>query len=188
MGFEWILRTSMRACSLGRGISIFRSNLEKLLIVKQTMGYFSYGTARPSTRNTFQVSEEQGPRCQVCWLPWSFSPGDFFLVLLRRHYLSHCLLFPCASVGRTWHKPFQGHQSRPFGWEVPSVSSAIWVRNNNKLRQLNRHDLAKILGLCLTFSKGTWISLSALVPSLNLLPPMASISSMKMMQGWWSLA
>ena len=33
-----------------------------------------------------------------------------------------------------------------------------------------------------------WISLSALVPSLNLLPPMASISSMKMMQGWWSLA
>ena len=28
-----------------------------------------------------------------------------------------------------------------------------------------------------------WISLSALVPSLNLLPPMASISSMKMMHG-----
>lgn len=29
-----------------------------------------------------------------------------------------------------------------------------------------------------------WISRSALVPSLNLLPPSASISSMKMMHGW----
>jgi len=33
-----------------------------------------------------------------------------------------------------------------------------------------------------------WISLSAEVPSENLLPPIASISSMKMMQGWWSRA
>jgi len=33
-----------------------------------------------------------------------------------------------------------------------------------------------------------WISRSALVPSENRRPPMASISSMKMMQGWWSLA
>ena len=33
-----------------------------------------------------------------------------------------------------------------------------------------------------------WISRSALVPSLNLRPPMASISSMKMMHGWWSRA
>lgn len=33
-----------------------------------------------------------------------------------------------------------------------------------------------------------WISLSADVPSENLRPPIASISSMKMMQGWWSRA
>mmetsp|Transcript_11080 Transcript_11080/g.25541 ORF Transcript_11080/g.25541 Transcript_11080/m.25541 type:complete len:231 (+) Transcript_11080:600-1292(+) len=33
-----------------------------------------------------------------------------------------------------------------------------------------------------------WISRSADVPSENLRPPMASISSMKMMHGWWSLA
>ncbi len=33
-----------------------------------------------------------------------------------------------------------------------------------------------------------WISRSALVPSLKRRPPMASISSMKMMQGWCSRA
>jgi hypothetical protein len=36
--------------------------------------------------------------------------------------------------------------------------------------------------------KVLWISLSALVPSEKRRPPMASISSMKMMQGWFSLA
>ena len=35
--------------------------------------------------------------------------------------------------------------------------------------------------------KVLWISLSEEEPSENLLPPMASISSMKMMQGWWDL-
>ena len=72
IGLAWILRTSILACSLGRGISILRSSLKrKGDLLNQTQDFKDF----LQKDNTCQDAAEQGPGYQVDWSPWSFSPG-----------------------------------------------------------------------------------------------------------------